>query len=156
MRLDGRGGRALELSIVGYQFPGFALRLPGFDHDANWLVVQGHANDGKRGWTFRDPCLLTTEAAELVAWLEAIVDGRAVIDPTNFTEPNLEFSLVSADPPVVRVTFRLESKPPWAAEVTDDDWDGTWLDFETSTEALAIAAANLKMDVERYPTRRNT
>jgi hypothetical protein len=155
MHLEGDGGRLLDLSIVGYQFPSKSSGTLGFDHDANWLVVNGRVSDGTRSWSFQDPCLLTTEARELVAWLEAVADGWLELDTIDFTEPNLEFARVSApaDPPVIHVTFRLEAWPPWWNHVTEDDWDGVWLEFDSSREALAAAANDLKNEVHRYPER---
>ena len=155
MRLDGMGGCSLELSIVGYQFPGMDPEPGKFDYDVNWLVVEGQASDGTQAWKFRDPCLLTTEARELAAWLDGLAAGRSDLDPTNFTEPVLEFRYVASPPerPVVRVVFRLEARPPWAAEVSNDDWDGIWLEFEMSREALATAATDLRDELKRYPER---
>jgi hypothetical protein len=155
MRLDGRRGRALELTIDGYQFPGTSANGGGFDFDANWLIVRGRVNDGAREWTFRDPCLLTHEARELAAWLEAVATDWRDLDAIDFTEPNLEFRRTSApgDAPVVRVTLRLEALPPWAEDVSEDDWDKHFIDLELSREALAIAASNLKDELERYPQR---
>ncbi|MEX1171849.1 MAG: hypothetical protein WEG56_04460 [Chloroflexota bacterium] len=165
MRLEGRSRQILELHVVGYEFQGVAgrallalgklgvLRALGFDHDANWLMVQGHASDGEREWDFRAPCMLTTEAAELAEWLEEAARGSQDLGPTDFTEPNLEFRRTSAppDPPVVRVTFRLEARPPWAPDITQDEWDGVWLEFETSPDDLRNAAAQLRAALDKYP-----
>ena len=154
MQLEGSGGASLRLSIVGYQFPG----LPGsrllFDHDANWLVVAGQASDGHRAWTFRDPCLLTTDARRLVAWLEAVADGSAD-ESIDFMEPNLELRWISPPGvrPVVRVIFRLESRPPWASDITEEDWGGAYLDIDVSPDALRQAANDLGSELERYPER---
>lgn len=155
MRLLGAGGSSLELSILGYQFPDLSGSRVLFDHDANWLAVLGQASDGERAWTFRDPCLLTTEARDLVVWLHAVADGRPTDDAIYFMEPNLEFRLVS--PPgaqlVMRVIFRLESRPPWAADITEEDWDSAWLDFDMSSADLRAAANELGSELARYPER---
>jgi hypothetical protein len=150
----------LRLSIVGYEFPYAVARLLGsagsdFNHDANWLVVEGDATDGDRAWSFRDPCLLTADARELAAWLDAVADRRPDLDSLEFLEPNLAFSRSSSatDPPVVRVTFRLEARPPWMPDATEDDWDSAWLEFDMSPEALQRAASDLRTDLERFPER---
>ncbi len=155
MHLEGDGGRSFDLSVVGYQFAGGAPEPGEFDFDANWLVVHGQANDGDREWQFRSPCMLTTEARQLTAWLEAVASGWRDLDPTDFIEPILEFRRVSApeDPPTVRVTFRLEARPPWADELIDDDWDGIWLEFDVSPETLATAASDLRNELRQYPER---
>jgi hypothetical protein len=155
MRLDGRAGRALELTIDGYQFPGMAAEPDGFDFDANWLIIRGRVSDGAREWTFRDPCLLTDEARELAAWLEAVATDWRDLDATDFIEPNLEFRRVSApgDAPVIRVTLRLEARPPWTGDVSEDDWDKHFIELELSREALAAAASDLRDELKRYPKR---
>jgi hypothetical protein len=155
MRLDGGGGRVLELTLDGYQFPEMTSEPGGVDFDANWLMVRGRVSDGAREWTFRDPCLLTDEARELSAWLEAVSTDWRDLGATDFTEPNLEFRRMSApgDPPVVRVTLRLEARPPWAGEVSEDDWDKHFIELELSREALAAAATDLKDELKRYPKR---
>jgi hypothetical protein len=155
MRLDGRGGRALELSIDGYQFPGMTPEPGDFDFDANWLVVKGRVNNGAREWTFRHPCLLTDEAHALAAWLEAVANDWRDLDGTDFTEPNLEFRRMSApgDAPVVRVTLRLEARPPGAGDVSEDDWDKHFIDLELSRQALMSAASDLRDQLKRYPQR---
>jgi hypothetical protein len=156
MRLDGREGQSLQLDVAGYQFPHSRSRDEGFDFDANWLVIDGVANDGGREWRFRDPCLLTTEARELTAWLEAVSNGCVELDATSFLEPNLEFRRVSApaDPPVIRVTFRLEARPPWARGTQDEDWDSSWLEFAVPTDSLRNAAQELRTALKSFPERR--
>ena len=155
MHLEGSGGRVLELSIEGYQFGAIAAEAGGFDFDANWLVVAGRASDGTRDWSFRDPRLLTTEVRGLATWLDAVANEWRDLDPIDFIEPNLEFRRISApaEPPVVRVAFRLEARPPWAAEAADEDEDGSWLEFEMSKEALDRAVRDLRNELRRYPER---
>jgi hypothetical protein len=155
MRLAGPGGSYLELHVVGYQFPGRTPHPGDFDWDANWLIVDGRASDGERSWNFRDPCLLTIEGQELVVWLDAVAADRPGLDATNFTEPNLEFRRMSApsEPPVVRVTLRLEARPPWATGVAEEDWDSTWLEFGAQHDDLRAAAAELRSELARYPRR---
>jgi hypothetical protein len=156
MRLDDPKGQSLQLDVVGYQFPHPRSRDDGFDFDANWLVINGVANDGGREWRFRDPCLLTTEGRALAAWLDAASNGRVELDATSFLEPNLEFRRVSApvDPPVIRVTFRLEARPPWARGGQVEDWDSTWLEIAVPADALRNAAQELRSALESFPERR--
>jgi hypothetical protein len=155
MRLESSTGGSLRMSVVGYQFPD----LPGsrglFDHDANWLVALGEASDGERAWAFRDPCLLTTEARNLVDWLHAVANDRPADDAIDFTEPNLEFRLTSPPgaQPVIRVTFRLESRPPWNPNITEEDWDSAYLDFDMAPDAVRAAADELRSELEQYPER---
>jgi hypothetical protein len=156
MRLEGSAGQHLELHLAAYQFMGTPQEGDGFDWDANWLVIEGEAKDGSRSWAFRDPCLLTFEARELAAWLAAVAGGQTGIEAIDFTEPNLEFRRMSlpGEQPVVRVTFRLESRSPWAPDPYEDDqWDACWLEFETSAANLRVAAEELLSELERFPER---
>jgi hypothetical protein len=168
VRLETGGGSSLRLSIVGYQFPHAPSRLlsavgvlssadTDFDFDANWLVVQGEVSDGHRAWTFRDACLLTVEVRDLAAWLDAVAEGRPNLEDLDFLEPNLAFSRRSTIPgrPAVRVTFRLEARPPWMTSPVEDedDWDGAWVEFETSPDHLRTAATDLRAALSRYPIR---
>ncbi len=64
MHLTATDGTEFTLHLAGYEFPE-APDDPGEagNWDANWLVVEGSVRlpDG-RSSTFRDPCLLTSEA----------------------------------------------------------------------------------------------
>jgi len=78
-------GRALELRVVGYQFPVPQLseeqrRLDTRAWDANWLVISGEVRaDQNLSWSFQDSCLTTWEAGELVDWLGQVGTGAAVL-----------------------------------------------------------------------------
>src|SRR4051794_40035445 len=76
VQLVGKEGTAVEIDVVGYQFPGARASETGFDWDANWLRVRGRVSDGERRWSFDDPCLVTSEAAELTSWLRGVVSGE--------------------------------------------------------------------------------
>lgn len=56
-------------------------------------------------------------------------------------------------PSAIHACSRLESSPPWTAGTTDDEWDGTWLDVEVSSEALITAAGDLMRDLAHFPQR---
>src|SRR6476646_9182290 len=111
MRLVGSNG-ALELTLVGYQFPHFAT-VPW---DSNWLNVRVRVQHPRGDWTAQDPCLLTYDVAGLADWLEAVAAGREEDPDHGFMEPNLFFrSGRDADEHrFVRVYFELELRPTWA------------------------------------------
>jgi hypothetical protein len=90
-----------------------------------------------------------------VAWLEAVADDRPEDEAIDFMEPNLEFRRISPPgaQPVVRVIFRLESAPPWAPDVAEEDWDNAYVDFDTSPDALRVAADELRTELDRFPER---
>jgi hypothetical protein len=86
----------VSLSPAGYEFPD---RRMGDWHDLNWLRIAGKVETPDGSWSFNDPCMLTTEAAQLGAWLREAADGK--VQPTranaageiypscDFTEPNM-------------------------------------------------------------------
>ena len=78
MRLISSDGAAVELKPISYEFPTTTSDRGGsFDHDANWLIIEGDVQTGDgRKWSFRDPCLLTTDAQQLAEWLEAAASKK--------------------------------------------------------------------------------
>jgi hypothetical protein len=123
--IEGEEGTKVELNVGGYQFPEKQAQGPGFDHDANWLRVQGHVFDGVQSWSFDDPCLMTTEVAELAAWLRGVESdpvaagariGRS--DDVWFVEPNVSARLETWTNDTVTIVwfFSQESSPPGAAD----------------------------------------
>ena len=142
MILEGVGG-SLRLSFVSYQFPS------NYDDewDSNWLIVAGVASlDGKE-WSFQDPCLTTFEAEQLADWLDKTANGVSR-DSIGFVEPNLQFDRLSVSS--IRVSFALESAPPWAR--SNDDWDRHGFELPVSP-TLSVAAAQLRQQLSRFPLR---
>jgi hypothetical protein len=149
MRLVGRDG-ALELTLVGYQFPHFAT-VPW---DSNWLNVRVRVQHPRGNWTAQDPCLLTSDVAELADWLDAVAARREEDAEHGFMEPNLLFrsGTDAEEHRFVRVYFELELRPTWAP------FDGTpmedlFLDFPAEPSQLANAAQSLREQLARYPQR---
>jgi hypothetical protein len=149
MLLTTGDGLRLSLTIAGYQYPSEHAD----EYDANWLQVNIEANDGRRGWTSTDPCLLTREVIDLADWFEALAAGQAM-EPIRFIEPNLRFELAAFDGAYakVRVTFELGSTPPWAKS----RWVGEHplsIIFPLTPGELHSAAGNLRRQIETYPAR---
>jgi hypothetical protein len=132
------------LVITGYQFP----EISNDEWDSNWLIIDGSVSLSGREWHFRDPCLTTFEAMRLADWLEACAQGKAPKPYCGFTEPNLQFDLVDAH--TVRVSFALESAPPWARQ--GDDWTKHGFNVPVGP-ALVKAASELRYQLERFPVR---
>ncbi|MES2452698.1 MAG: hypothetical protein V4610_19270 [Pseudomonadota bacterium] len=143
MTLQGPDG-SFDLAIVQYQFP---MRQE-LDLDANWLIIGGRVTLQGREWRFQDPCLTTFEVVRLANWLEASALGQASGRGCGFTEPNLDFHGPSNG--AIRVSFALESAPPWARR--GDDWDKHGFDVPVGP-ALTIAAAQLRHALAVFPVR---
>lgn len=133
-----------RLKIAGYQFPDNV----NDEWDSNWLIIDGSVRLTGREWRFRDPCLTTFEAVSLADWFEACAHGKPREPYCSFTEPNLQFDLV--DDRTVRVSFALESAPPWAKQ--GDDWNKHGFNLAVGP-ALVAAASELRHQLESYPVR---
>jgi hypothetical protein len=145
MKLNASNGQALELSIMGYQFPSGPTEW----HDRNWLKVRIEVVHPRGAWRSTDPTLLTSEVLELADWLDAVAKGNVAQDDRPFTEPNLRFELGGN---ALRVYFELESRPSWAKA----DGAGTndlWVEFPLAEIDLRTAAADLRRQLEQYPVR---
>jgi hypothetical protein len=143
MTLAGQSSR-FTMVILRYESP----QIEQHKWDSNWLIVQGQVNLEGREWSFCDSCLTTFEAAGLADWLDALSRGEATKPYCAFTEPNLEFDL--ATPHSIRISFALESAPPWAKH--DDDWAKHSFEAPVGPE-LAVAAAELRRQLTHFPER---
>jgi len=85
MRVSGPTGDDLSLGIGGWRFPSIEYD----QYDSNWLLIDVSATVRGRSWTTRDPCLLTWEVADLIAWLDSLATGGQVEQELDFMEPNL-------------------------------------------------------------------
>ncbi|RZL63112.1 MAG: hypothetical protein EOP29_30305 [Rhodococcus sp. (in: high G+C Gram-positive bacteria)] len=131
MRLaDGRC--SIDLTILRYEYPGHQPREPK-DWDANWLIISGRVEDDSRSWSFRDPCLTTWEAAELLTFLNRRTFTPG--DQIEFTEPNLALAVahVTDHAIALEITLRAEAAPPEATH------DTRWGDGETLTVIMDLA-----------------
>ena len=119
VKLVSSDGASISLHPAAYQFemPPPAEDEDEDEGDANWLMISGAvcAADGRR-WAFLDPCLTTSEARSLSAWLRRVACGNAAEEPRSiaFTEPNLAFgaSDQSAGRVRLQVRFSHEALPP--------------------------------------------
>jgi hypothetical protein len=142
MYLEGANG-SLRLRLLRYEFP----EIIDDKWDSNWLVVFGEAHIDGRRWRFESACLGTIEVGALADWLHKVANGDEV-DEIDFIEPNLEFDLIERSH--VRVSFALESAPPW---VDGYDFDNR-IGFDVTIGAhLAKAAADLRSQFEAFPVR---
>jgi hypothetical protein len=140
-----RGRRtSLRLSILRYQFP----QITTGEYDANWLIIRGHVSLDDRSWTFSDASLTTFEVRQLADWLDSLARGDEVEPQCDFIEPNLQFERNSDK--TIRVSFALESAPPWAKP--DDSWNEHG--FEVLIDKhLKTAAEQLRAQLRAFPER---
>jgi hypothetical protein len=128
-------GAWLRLWPVDYQYGAELLDEPDeLGEWDDWLVIAGEAAtaDG-RTWSFRDPCLTTDEARDLIGWLR---DGST--PQMLFTEPNIAFRARAG---LLAVDFSHESLPPWLP--------GSGLSRVYSL-SLAVAASDLAAAADQW------
>lgn len=133
-----------HLQLLGYQFPHATVER----YDANWLTVEGTVRHAGGVWSFRDPCFLTWEVAELVAWLDGL-ERRSAGSEIAFMEPNLAFAWIPGD--TLRISFAAEAAPPQDQRLQGDgDFS---LMFSVRPQSLKRAARELHAQLARFPER---
>jgi hypothetical protein len=138
------GLNTFHLRLVGYQFPHVTRER----YDSNWLIAEGSVKHAGGAWTFRDPCLLTWEAAELAVWLQTLESQRAEAE-ISFIEPNISFTWLSGGK--LRISFALEAAPPRSQiQEVNDDFS---LLFTIDAQSLQKAGQELSSQLSNYPER---
>jgi hypothetical protein len=147
VRIVGREGNQLEVSILGYEHPEKTVD----PWESNGLLVALRVVSSHGTWEVVDPCLTTWEAARLAAWLAAAAVGPDRV-ARRLAEPNV--TVVAA--PVggrlqLRICFELETRPPWAPSVRGGR--DLCVDLDIARDDAAAAAAELRTDARRFPQR---
>lgn len=149
MRISSASGDFLELRLDGYQFEASPRRTAN-DWDANWLYVSGQARWLGETWSFRDPCLTTWEARDLLDWLRSASEQQ----PLAFTEPNLAFTRereIGGGSTLV-ATLSGEAAPPSLS--LEERWDGGLpMTFRASSASLAASADDWERELAAHPMR---
>jgi hypothetical protein len=165
MLLSSMDGSSLRLSVERYQYPDIVGDGSGRNWDANWLVIRGEVTDARRTWGFADPCLTTSEARSVAAWLRGVASGVVpVVDYDGddkstlevFTEPNIALNLAArdGDQATVRVYLSLETQPPWGRR--EGGQSGVFNYYVRLTVRLAeaaVAAQEWAQELDSYPVR---
>jgi hypothetical protein len=147
VRLAGREGNELELSLVGYQYPDELVD----PWDSNALLVAVRVVSPQGIWEVVDPCLTTWESARLASWLGAVAAGPDRLG-RSLVEPNLSVVASLAGGRLrLRVCFELESRPPWAPTVQGGR--DLCVDLDVARHEVVAAAADLRTDLARFPRR---
>ncbi|HLP85838.1 MAG TPA: hypothetical protein VK157_15920 [Phycisphaerales bacterium] len=136
-----------SLRVVGYQFPQARRNCP---YDRNWLILRGEVQCGDSQWTFEDPCLLTSELTELIAWLQKPPQPGASIW---FTEPLLLFEWSESDAGCLLVRLRAEALPDEVCNGRAKFDPGITLNLHVSPTELDRFAATLEGDLMKFPAR---
>jgi hypothetical protein len=137
------------LRVVRYQYPG--NQRPG-GSDSNWLMIRGEVVREDRRWHFIDPCLVTDELAQLIAWLKRLPDSGG---PIWFTEPLLQFEQIDGESPwLLRLTLKGEALPKEWNLSRQERWnDGMSLTLRTTQEQVRRAVEGLEEGLARFPPR---
>ncbi len=151
------GERAIQVNVVGYQFPYDPLRTI---YDNNWLMVRIRLAEGMLTYDFDDPCMTAAELADLVRGLEHVSKGLTVESEAQFIEPymrlhthrcvggvlvNLGIALTEEedDPSFVELQERLE----------ENDWERFWVSAVLSDEDFSLMIRRFREMSERFPQR---
>jgi hypothetical protein len=151
MRLTSSTDEFVELEVVGYQF-GAGERRETNDWDANWLIIKGTVNSQGETWNFRDPCLTTWEARELLQFLKDASNGRIL--SIDFTEPNLSITSEgeTEGETEVTLTFRGEAAPPSIAD--DQRWHaGRQVKMRVPQPVMEVAVRDWSGALNDFPAR---
>lgn len=135
------------LRVVGYQYPHTRRNC---QYDRNWLIMRGDAQYGESQWTFEDPCLLTGELTELIAWLRKSPQPGASIW---FTEPLLCFEWSEREAGCLLVRLRAEALPDEVYNGRAKVDRGITLGLRVSQGELHRFAATLESDLTKFPVR---
>lgn len=103
-------------------------------------------------WRFVDPCLLTSEFAELIGWFESLPSPGS--PQISFLEPLLAFEVLPDDPAwTVRVRLKAEAVPE-SVVPGPDRWDNgieLQLDIDANNRDRFVSA--LKENFKGFPPR---
>lgn len=162
MRFETDDGQALDLHVVGYQYPQLETEL----YDSNWLIVEVNLFHHQGAWSIRDPCLLTYEAVELGYWLEEVARWNPPRDSCAFVEQNLWFEYIeysraeyledtpNSDGGNLTVHLDGELCPVWARSTTTRRPGRTFqIQFPQSEENLREAAKQWRDEIAKFPQR---
>jgi hypothetical protein len=155
VRLVSAGGDALELAVVGYQFPDAEDPRRRY----SWHVLDGRADTVSEYWEFRWQALTCDESPRLGGWVRRIAEAAAGSrpDPTDerrieFTEPNLAMEVLDLGPGSVRLRVELDLEFRAPSNKTDvRAGRPNVLLLDLSDEQVGTAAEAWLVDVARYP-----
>jgi hypothetical protein len=152
MRISSAHGNALDIRVVGYQFPDATDLARRY----SWHMVEGSATVEDASWHFRWQALTCNESPRVGPWLRSLAaatESDLNVDvPARlaFTEPNLAFVGMDVRPHqlVLRVELDLEfhrDRAHWRAG------QPYLLDLDVSGAQLIDAAQQWDEELALYP-----
>jgi hypothetical protein len=154
MRISSTNGNALEIRVVGYQFPDATDLARRY----SWHMVQGSATVEDASWHFRWQALTCDESPRVGPWLRSLAAAVATEPDLNigpparleFTEPNLALVGLDLRPDqlVLRVELDVEfhrDRAHWRAS------QPYLLDLDVSGAQLIDAAQQWDDEIALYP-----
>ena len=141
-----QGNKSIEFSIVGYQYPELEPSNEAFDYDANWLIAEVKYSDSGINETYKDPCIMADDLAEIPEELSKILDGSEEGYITDFMEPYLKIAAARADEKIV-IVFQ------FSYVTRKNSWKRRKVTALLSQEEVAEIVQSLKELVEKYPVR---
>jgi hypothetical protein len=154
VKISSSNGNALEISVVGYQFPESDDPARRY----SWHMVRGTATVPDASWHFRGPALTCDEAQRVAPWLRSraaeVSDGPAPNpgEPPSlrFTEPNL--ALVGLNVLPGRLMLRVELDMEFHRDRAHW-WAGEpyVLDLDVTGALLTDAADQWEQEIAQYP-----
>ena len=146
LKIDNKN--SLTLTLLGYQFP----HLVNVEYDSNWLNVKIDVRHEQGDWSATDPCVLTYEVAELIAWFREVSAGEYSQRQLEFLEPFLSFHLSPLEgvPDKLVIEMTHPFLPPW---FTGDQFEQHQVVFPLASIDLLAAAQSLEEQLRRYPQR---
>jgi len=143
-------GQMIELSSQNYQFPDTDDK----DWDGNWLLIEIKVVENNKTWKRIDPFLLTSDWLGIIDWfgeLSKYVEPKS--SNMSFTEPNLEFELLSVNKESDKIKFRIKLALECVPSFHKGEWSVAY-EFELNAVECKIISDNCLEEYKKFPERR--
>jgi len=146
--VDTEGFIAIEMAIVGYQFP--------HEQTDDWLLVALNVRQKESVFFHTDPALEVEDLRSIYEWFRCLQDHRLPQTASlYFVEPNLAFHLLADKGHTIRFSLELshELKPPFNNNqfgCDDSEWN---IVFELSAGDIENITNAFEKAINVYPAR---
>ena len=138
--------KAMDLSIIGYQFSDHNTSGNGYDHDANWLVCEIKYSQDNTDEVYKDPCLLTRELQELTEAMRKIINCEQDTYISEFLEPYLKISIARCEE---KITFTIK----FVTDTTVENWNSRFVCSILNKEEALLILSELTKFQKIFPER---